>query len=183
VGYDKNNIFAKILRGEIPSYKVYEDAHTLSFMDVMPQSNGHTLVIPKSQAEDFFDVDPQVLGALMVVTQKIAHAVKRAFNPDGVRSQCEGGIVQGLSWALKERARFDREAITSVDWAQYPIMTFAEVPAIDIVLLDRPNDPSLGAGEATVGPASAALANAVASAIGKRVRDLPLSPERIKARA
>jgi len=95
VGYDKNNIFAKILRGEIPSYKVYEDAHTLSFMDVMPQSNGHTLVIPKSQAEDFFDVDPQVLGALMVVTQKIAHAVKRAFNPDGVRIMQFNGPTAG----------------------------------------------------------------------------------------
>jgi len=130
------------------------------------------------------DVDVDRASGRIAISRAIAAIdAGQVVNPDGVRSQCEGGIVQGLSWALKERARFDREAITSVDWAQYPIMTFAEVPAIDIVLLDRPNDPSLGAGEATVGPASAALANAVASAIGKRVRDLPLSPERIKARA
>ena len=106
--------------------------------------------------------------------------VGQVINPDGVINQCEGGIVQGLSWALKERMRFDRQAVTSVDWSGYPIMTFDEVPAIEVVIVDRPGAPCLGAGEATVGPASAALANAVANAIGKRVRDLPLVPERIK---
>jgi CO/xanthine dehydrogenase Mo-binding subunit len=103
------------------------------------------------------------------------------INPDGVISQYEGGNIQGLSWALKEQLRFDRQAITSVDWRTYPIMTFDEVPPIEVRLLDRPNDPSLGAGEATVGPASAALANALANATGKRLRDLPLTPDRVKA--
>jgi histidine triad (HIT) family protein len=83
--YDPNNVFARILRGEIPAFKVYEDERTLAFMDAMPQSDGHTLVIPKSEARNFFDVDPDVLAYLIQVTQKVAKAVKKAFNPDGVR--------------------------------------------------------------------------------------------------
>jgi histidine triad (HIT) family protein len=85
MSYDSNNVFAKILRGEIPSFKVFEDERTFAFMDVMPQSEGHTLVIPKSDAENFFDVSPEVLSGLIVSTQTIARAVKRAFNPDGIR--------------------------------------------------------------------------------------------------
>lgn len=95
MSYDTNNIFAKILRGEIPSFKVYEDEASLAFMDVMPQSNGHTLVIPKSNAENFFDVDSKVLGGLIAVTQKVAHAVKLAFNPDGVRIMQFNGPAAG----------------------------------------------------------------------------------------
>jgi histidine triad (HIT) family protein len=83
--YDVNNVFAKILRGEIPAAKVYENEHALSFMDVMPQSDGHTLVIPKVQATNFFDVEPDALAELIKATQVVARAVKRAFNPDGVR--------------------------------------------------------------------------------------------------
>jgi histidine triad (HIT) family protein len=83
--YDENNIFAKILRGEIPAFKVYEDAQTLAFMDVMPQSEGHTLVIPKIQARNFLDIEPAALSNLIVVTQRIARAVQAAFKPDGMR--------------------------------------------------------------------------------------------------
>ena len=83
--YDANNIFARILRGEIPAYKVYEDAQTLAFMDVMPQSDGHTLVIPKTQARNFLDIEPAALSNLIVVTQRIAKAVQAAFKPDGMR--------------------------------------------------------------------------------------------------
>jgi histidine triad (HIT) family protein len=83
--YDANNIFARILRGEIPAFKVYEDAQTLAFMDVMPQSEGHTLVIPKTQARNFLDIEPAALSNLIVVTQRIAKAVQAAFNPDGMR--------------------------------------------------------------------------------------------------
>jgi nicotinate dehydrogenase subunit B len=128
-------------------------------------------------------VDIELDRASGKITLKRAVAaidVGQVINPDGVINQCEGGIVQGLSWALKERMRFDRQAITSVDWSGYPIMTFEEVPPIEVVIVNRPNDPCLGAGEATVGPASAALANALAHAAGKRVRDLPLTPERVK---
>jgi histidine triad (HIT) family protein len=83
--YDTNNIFAKILRGEIPAFKVYEDAHTLAFMDVMPQSEGHTLVIPKTDARNFFDIDPTALADLIKSTQRVARAVQKAFDPDGMR--------------------------------------------------------------------------------------------------
>jgi len=83
--YDPGNIFAKILRGEIPAFIVFEDEHTLAFMDVMPQSAGHTLVIPKAQARNFFDVDPQVLSRLIQSTQHVARGVLAAFKPDGMR--------------------------------------------------------------------------------------------------
>ena len=86
MAYDPNNIFAKIIRGEIPSFKVYEDAHALAFMDVMPQSDGHTLVIPKqAQARDFLDIKPADLQTLIVATQTVAQAVDKAFSPGGIR--------------------------------------------------------------------------------------------------
>jgi CO/xanthine dehydrogenase Mo-binding subunit len=124
------------------------------------------------------DVD-RATGKIRVTRAVAAADAGLVINPDGVISQYEGGIVQGLSWALKEQLRFDRQAITSVDWAGYPIMSFEEVPPIEVVLLNRPDDPSLGAGEATVGPASAALANALANATGRRLRHLPLTPDRV----
>jgi len=83
--YDDNNIFAKILRGEIPAFKVYEDADTLAFMDVMPQSNGHTLVIPKAPSRNLLDADPAVLAKTIPVVQKIAVAAKKAFAADGIQ--------------------------------------------------------------------------------------------------
>ncbi|SOC38763.1 histidine triad (HIT) family protein [Rhizobium subbaraonis] len=82
--YDSGNIFAKILRGEIPSHKVYEDGHALAFMDVMPQGTGHTLVIPKAPSRNILDADPQTLSQVMPVVQKIAIAAKEAFEADGV---------------------------------------------------------------------------------------------------
>lgn len=85
MSYDSNNIFAKILRHEIPCFKVHENEHTLAFMDVMPQSDGHTLVIPKSAAENLFDVEPHVLAELIKSTQLVAQAVRKAFDPPGLR--------------------------------------------------------------------------------------------------
>jgi histidine triad (HIT) family protein len=82
--YDPTNIFARILRGEIPCHKVYEDDATLAFMDVMPQVDGHTLVIPKALSRNLLDADPANLGALMTVVQKIAVATKTAFNAEGI---------------------------------------------------------------------------------------------------
>lgn len=81
--YDPNNIFAKILRGEIPCHKVYEDADTLAFMDVMPMCDGHTLVIPKAPSRGLLDADPAVLAKTMAVVQKVAGAAKTAFGADG----------------------------------------------------------------------------------------------------
>ena len=103
------------------------------------------------------------------------------ITPDGISNQIEGAIIQGTSWTLKESVRFDRERITSRDWASYPILTFPEVPEVDIVLLNRPDMPSLGAGEAALPPVPAAIANAFFNATGKRLRDLPFGSDRIKA--
>lgn len=82
--YDPGNIFAKILRGEIPSHKVYEDQDTFAFMDVMPQGTGHTLVIPKAPSRNLLDADPQTLARVIPVVQKIAVAAREAFEADGV---------------------------------------------------------------------------------------------------
>ncbi|SHG46218.1 histidine triad (HIT) family protein [Kaistia soli DSM 19436] len=82
--YDDSNIFAKILRGEIPSTKVYEDTDTLAFMDVMPQSPGHFLVVPKAPSRNLLDAAPQTLATLFPVVQKLAHAAKEAFAADGI---------------------------------------------------------------------------------------------------
>src|SRR5690348_11497338 len=83
--YDESNVFAKIIRGELPAFKVFEDARHLAFMDAMPQSEGHTLVVPKAQARNFFDIEPAVLAELIKATQHVARGVQQAFNPGGMR--------------------------------------------------------------------------------------------------
>ena len=95
MAYDPNNIFAKILRGEIPSTKVFEDDKTLAFMDVMPQTDGHTLVIPKENAENIFELSPEGAANLVQVTQKIAGAVKSAMNADGITLMQFNGAAAG----------------------------------------------------------------------------------------
>ena len=98
-------------------------------------------------------------------------------NPDGVRNQIEGGIIQSASWALYEQVRFDEHRIRTFDWSTYPIMRFSDVPLkIDVHLIDRPGAPFLGAGEASQGPTAAVLGNAIANATGHRLRSLPLAP-------
>jgi len=82
--YDENNIFGKILRGEIPAHKVHEDDNTLVFMDVMPQAEGHVLVVPKAASRNILDADPATLGPLIAVVQKVAIAAQDAFDADGV---------------------------------------------------------------------------------------------------
>jgi nicotinate dehydrogenase subunit B len=103
------------------------------------------------------------------------------INPDGLANQIEGGIIQSTSWTLHEEVKFDKSGILSRDWSSYPILTMPEVPKIEIALIDRPSERALGAGEASQGPAVAAIANAFAHATGKRVRDLPFHPDRVKA--
>jgi CO/xanthine dehydrogenase Mo-binding subunit len=105
----------------------------------------------------------------------------RTINPNGVANQVEGGIVQAVSWVLKERVRFDRTRITTRSWDDYPILRFSEAPPVEVTIIDRPDQPSLGMGEAVAGPTGAAIANAVFDAMGIRVRDLPLTRERIIA--
>lgn len=103
------------------------------------------------------------------------------INPNGVRNQLEGGCVQGASWALKEAVRLDGQGVASVDWESYPILTFSEIPEIAAAVVDRPNDPTLGVGECAVGPTAAAIGNAVAHALGRRVHDMPLTRDRVMA--
>ncbi|MDB5599001.1 MAG: putative oxidoreductase subunit protein [Xanthobacteraceae bacterium] len=106
----------------------------------------------------------------------------QVVNPDGIRNQIEGAIVQSASWTLYESVGYSEREITSRDWGSYPILRFPAMPSkIDVHIIDRPGQPFLGTGEAGQGPASAAIANAVASATGVRMRSLPLSPARVKA--
>ncbi|HEY4075128.1 MAG TPA: molybdopterin cofactor-binding domain-containing protein [Herbaspirillum sp.] len=103
-------------------------------------------------------------------------------NPDGVRNQIEGGILQSASWSLFEQTTFDTHRITSFDWSGYPIMRFSAVPKkVEVYLIDRPGMPFLGVGEGAQGPTPAVLANAICNATGKRLRDLPLAGEKLKA--
>jgi nicotinate dehydrogenase subunit B len=103
-------------------------------------------------------------------------------NPDGVINQSEGGILQSMSWTLYESVAFDQTRINSIDWSTYPILRFSAVPdSIEVHIIPRPGQPFLGAGEAAQGPTGAAVANAVADATGKRLRDLPLTRARVKA--
>lgn len=95
MAYDDQNIFAKILRGEAPAYTVYEDDHAIAFMDLMPQTDGHTLVIPRQGAENLFDADPEVLGNTIRATQKVASAVKTAFEAPGVMILQLNGAAAG----------------------------------------------------------------------------------------
>jgi nicotinate dehydrogenase subunit B len=104
-----------------------------------------------------------------------------AVNPDGIRNQIEGGIVQSSSWTLSEEVTFDRTRITSRDWGGYPILRFPQVPErIDVHIVPRPGQPFLGTGEVAQGPTPAMIANAVADATGARLRQLPLSRERVR---
>jgi nicotinate dehydrogenase subunit B len=104
-----------------------------------------------------------------------------AVNPDGIRNQIEGGIIQSLSWTSCEAVAFDANGRTSFDWSSYPILRFSDVPdSIEVIVVDHPNMPFLGVAEAAQGPAAAALANAFADATGIRLRDMPLSPKRVR---
>jgi nicotinate dehydrogenase subunit B len=105
-----------------------------------------------------------------------------AVNPDGLRNQVEGGIIQSASWTLYEQVTYDRRYITSRDWSGYPILRFPAAPdSIDVHIIDRPGQPFLGTGETAQGPMSAAIANGIFAATGQRLRDLPLRPDRVKA--
>ena len=103
----------------------------------------------------------------------------QVINPDGLANQIEGGIVQAISWTLKEQILWDRDRILSRSWGTYPILRFDATPEIEVVILSRPEEPPLGSGECAAGPTAAAVANALFNALGVRARDLPLTPDRI----
>lgn len=103
----------------------------------------------------------------------------RIIHRDGLLNQIEGGVIQALSWSLKESVQWDASGITSNSWESYPILSFQDIPEIDIELIDQPHEPALGSGEVVTGPCAAALGNDIAHALGLRVRDLPFTPERL----
>jgi CO/xanthine dehydrogenase Mo-binding subunit len=121
-------------------------------------------------------------GEIRILRAVAAVDSGEAVNPDGIRNQIEGGIIQSASWTLLEEVRFDATRVTSLDWGGYPILRFPGVPqSIDVHIVDRPGQPFLGTGEAAQGPAAAAIANAVTDAIGVRLRELPFNRERVRA--
>ena len=113
----------------------------------------------------------------------IAHDCGQIINPDGLRNQLEGNIIQTVSRTLKEELKFSRSAVTSIDWASYPILTFPEIPEIVMDLIDRPNTPPWGAGEPSAAVVPSAISNAIFDAIGVRLRSVPYTPEKVKAAA
>ena len=130
--------------------------------------------------------------AAVVVEAKVDEAVRLSrvwcavdggliINPDGAANQIEGGIIQAASWALKEEVRFAGGRVASVTWGDYPILRFSEVPEIEVELVAAQGEPALGLGEVVQGPTAAAIGNAAARALGARIRDLPLTRERIAA--
>jgi len=120
-------------------------------------------------------------GKITVRRVVCAHDCGLVVNPDGLRNQVEGNIMQTLSRTLHEEVTFDKSRVTSTDWASYPLLTFPEVPAVQVALIDRPGQPAYGAGEAASAPVAAALANAIFDATGIRMRTVPFTAERVKA--
>jgi len=120
-------------------------------------------------------------GRIRVTRVVCAHVCGLMINPDCVQSQLEGSILQSRSRTLLEEVTFDRSRITSVDWSSYPILTFPDVPAIELELIDRPDQPPMGVGEAASTPVPAVLANAVFDAAGVRLRSVPFRADRVKS--
>jgi CO/xanthine dehydrogenase Mo-binding subunit len=118
-------------------------------------------------------------GEIRVTRVVVAHDCGLVINPDGVRNQVEGNVIQGVSRSLKEEVTWDDQAVTSLTWVDYPILTFPEVPEIEIELIDRPDEPPVGAGEPAICPVTAAIGNAVFDAVGIRLRDVPFTPGRV----
>lgn len=115
-------------------------------------------------------------GAVKIIRVMAAVDCGQGVNPDGIRNQIEGGILQSSSWTLYEQLKFGPEGIASIDWSSYPIMRFSNVPTtVDVDIIDRPGMPLLGVAEAAQGPMAGALGNALADATGLRLRDLPLA--------
>ncbi len=118
-------------------------------------------------------------GAVTLNHVWVAHDCGLIVNLDGLRNQIEGNVIQASSRALREQVRFDAQGVRSVDWATYPIFRFSDVPAVDITLIDRPDQPILGAGEASTTIVAPAIANAIFAQIGVRLRAAPFMPASI----
>ena len=109
----------------------------------------------------------------------LAHDCGLIVNPDGLKNQIEGNVIQGVSRALLEEVQFDANGVKNLDWASYPVIRYQEVPDVEVVLINRKDMQPLGGGEPSIVPVPAAMANAVFDAIGVRLREVPLTPERV----
>ena len=110
----------------------------------------------------------------------MSHDCGQIINPEGVKTQIEGNVIQTVSRTLKEELKWNRSRVTSVDWITYPILRFPEVPDVTIVLIDKPNEPAWGAGEPSAAIVPSAISNAIFDAVGARLRSVPFTPERVK---
>lgn len=119
-------------------------------------------------------------GQVQVTRVSVAHDCGLIINPDGLKNQIEGNVIQATSRALKEQVTFDQSRVTSIDWRSYPILTFPEVPTVDIALINQPHEPALGVGEISSLPIAAAIANAIFDATGRRLRTIPFTPANVK---
>jgi len=120
-------------------------------------------------------------GAVRVTRVVVAHDCGQIINPDGVRAQVEGNVIQTVSRTLKEELKWDRSMVTSLDWKSYPILTFPEAPQVDVELISRPQEPPWGAGEPSAAVVPSAISNAIFDAVGARVRTVPFTPARVQA--
>jgi CO/xanthine dehydrogenase Mo-binding subunit len=120
-------------------------------------------------------------GSVSVTRFTLSHDCGLIINPDGLKNQIEGNIVQGVSRALMEEVKFDATGITTLDWQSYPVIRFPAIPIVDIVLINRPEMPALGGGEPSSAPIAAAIANAIFDAVGVRLREAPFTPARVLA--
>jgi CO/xanthine dehydrogenase Mo-binding subunit len=118
-------------------------------------------------------------GEVTVKRVCVAHDCGLIINPDGLKNQIEGNVIQGTSRAIMEEVKFDSTGIKNLDWASYPILRYEKIPQIDITLIDRPEMPALGGGEPSIGPVPAAIGNAIFDATGARLRETPFTPERV----
>ena len=153
---------AGVARGRGVSYVKYE--------------NVRTYVAAVAEVE----VD-RATGNVVCTKFTVSHDCGQIINPDGVKTQIEGNVIQTVSRTLKEELKWNKSRVTSVDWVTYPILRFPEVPEVNIVLLDQPNQPAWGAGEPSAAIVPSAISNAIFDAIGVRLRTVPFTPERVKA--
>jgi CO/xanthine dehydrogenase Mo-binding subunit len=120
-------------------------------------------------------------GKTRVIRASVVHDCGQIINPDGVRNQIEGGVIQTVSRTLIEELKFDRSRVTSLDWASYPILTFPDVPDVAVDLIDRPKEVPWGAGEPACAVVPSAIGNAIFDATGARLRSVPFKPAHVKA--
>ncbi len=153
-----------------------DGVHTGRGISYLRYENQNTYVATAAEVE----VEPKT-GTVRVKRVVVAHDCGLVINPNGLKNQIEGAVLQGISRTLKEELKFNSMGITSLDWMSYPIITFPEVPEVEIVLLNHPHEPAVGAGEPAIAGVSAALANAVFDATGARIRTGPLTQERVKS--